>query len=81
MIFHNGSIYDNHLIIEERSNKFDGYFTCTGENTEKHITFSMNVVKKDSSIKKKRPETFRLRFIDSYRFMGSKLDSIVKSLT
>ena len=51
------------------------------KNTEKYITFSMNVVKKDTSIKKKRPETFRLRFIDSYRFMGSKLDSIVKSLT
>ena len=80
MIFHNGSIYDNHLIIKQISEDFNGNFTCTGENTEKYITFSMNVVKKDTSIKKKRPETFRLRFIDSYRFMGSKLDSIVKSL-
>ena len=80
MIFHNGSRYDNHLIIRQISKDFNGYFECTGENTEKYITFSMNVVKKDTSIKKKRPETFRLRFIDSYRFMGSKLDSIVKSL-
>ena len=33
----------------------------------------MNVVKKDTSINKKRPETYRLRFIDSYRLMGSEL--------
>ena len=80
MIFHNGSIYDNHLIIKQISEDFNGSFTCTGENTEKYITFSMNVVKKDTSIKKKRPETFRLRFIDSYRFMGTKLDRLVKNL-
>ena len=80
VIFHNGSIYDNHLIIKQISEDFNGSFTCTGENTEKYITFSMNVVKKDTSIKKKRPETFRLRFIDSYRFMGTKLDRLVKNL-
>ena len=80
MIFHIGSIYDNHLIIKQISEDFNGSFTCTGENTEKYITFSMNVVKKDTSIKKKRPETFRLRFIDSYRFMGTKLDRLVKNL-
>ena len=80
MIFHNGSIYDNHLIIKQISEDFNDNFTCAGENTEKYITFSMDVVKKDTSIKKKRPETFRLRFIDNYRFMGTKLDRLVKHL-
>ena len=53
VVFHNGSIYDNHLIIKQISNGFNGYFKCTGENTEKYITFSMNVAKKDTNTKKK----------------------------
>ena len=73
VIFHNGSRYDNHLIIRQISKDFNGYFKCTVEKTEKYSTFSMNVEKKDTSINKKRPETYRLRFIDSYRLMGSEL--------
>ena len=80
VVFHNGSIYDNHLIIKQISKEFNGYFTCTGENTEKYISFSINVVKKDTSNKKKRPETYRLKFIDSYRFMASKLNNLVNNL-
>ena len=45
-VFHNGSIYDNHLIIKQISKDFKGSFTCTGENTEKFISFSMNMIKK-----------------------------------
>ena len=80
VVFHNGSIYYNHLIIKQISNGFNGYFKCTGENTEKYITFSMNVAKKDTNTKKKRPETYTLRFIDSYMFMSSSLDNLVKNL-
>ena len=80
IVFHNGSIYDNHLIIKQISKEFNEYFTCTGENTEKYISFSMNVVKKDTSNKKKRPETYRLKFIDSYRVMASKLENLVTNL-
>ena len=39
----------------------------------------MNVVKKDST-KRKRPETYSLRFINGYRFMGSGLENLVKSI-
>ena len=80
VVFHNGSIYDNHLIIKQISKDFNGYFTCIGENTEKYVSFSMNVVKMDTSNKKKRPETYRLKIIDSYRFMGSKLENLVNNL-
>ena len=79
VIFHNGSRYDNHLIIRQISKDFNCNGKCSGENTEKYITFSMNVVKKDST-KRKRPETYSLRFINSYRFMGSGLENLVKSL-
>ena len=40
----------------------------------------MNVVKKDTSINKTGPESYKLRFIDSYRFMGSGLENLVKNL-
>ena len=71
VVFDNGSIYDNHLIIKQTSKDFDGYFTCTGVNTEKYISFSMNTIKKDTNNNKKRPETYWLKFIDSFRFMVS----------
>ena len=31
-IFNNGSNYDNHFIIKEPENEFDGQFECFGEN-------------------------------------------------
>ena len=40
----------------------------------------MNMIKKDTNNKKKRPETYRLKFIDSYRFMASKLENLVTNL-
>ena len=62
------------------SKDFKGYFTCTGENTEKQISFSTNMVKKDTNNNKKRPETYRLKFIDSYIFMASGLENLVNNL-
>ena len=40
----------------------------------------MNMIKKDINNKKKRPETDRLKFIDSYRFMASGLGNLVNDL-
>ena len=40
----------------------------------------MNVVKEDTSNKEKRPETSRSKFIDSYGFMGGKLENLVDNL-
>ena len=39
-----------------------------------------NKLEDDTSNKKKRPETYRLKFIDSYRFMASKLEKLVGNL-
>ena len=38
VIFHKGSIYDNHFIIRELANEFEGEFECLGENTEKSLS-------------------------------------------
>ena len=39
-----------------------------------------NKLEDDTSNKKKRPETYRLKFIDSYRFIASKLENLVNNL-
>ena len=47
IVFHNGSIYDYHFIIKDLVKAFEGNFECLGENTEKYITFSVPIKKKD----------------------------------
>ena len=46
VVFHNGSTYDYHFIINELVKEFKGNFECLGENTEKDITFSVPIKKK-----------------------------------
>ena len=45
VVFHNGSTYDYHSIIEQLAIEFKGNFECLGENTEKYITFSVPIKK------------------------------------
>ena len=79
VVFHNGSAYDYHFIIKELVKEIDGNFKCLGENTEKYITFSVSVKKK---IKNKDIEiTYKIKFIDSYRFMSSSLSKLVDNLS
>ena len=78
-MFHNGSIYDYHFIIKELVKEFEGNFECLGENTEKYITFSVPIKKK---IENKDLEiTYKIKFIDSYRFMASSLSKLVDNLS
>ena len=79
IVFHNGSSYDYHFIIKELVKEFDGNFECLGENTEKHITFSVPIKRK---IENKDMEiTYKIKFIDSYRFMATSLSKLVDNLT
>ena len=77
VVFHNGLTYDYHLIIKQLAEDFKGQFECLGENTEKHITFSVPIKEDDNSKK----ITYKLKFIDSYRFMQSKLSDLVDNLS
>ena len=45
VIFHNGSTYDYHFIINQLAKEYDGQLKCLGENTEKYITFSVPIKK------------------------------------
>ena len=46
VVFHNGSTYDHHFIINQLAKEFKGKLECLGGNTEKYITFSVPVKKK-----------------------------------
>ena len=58
--------------------KFKGQFECLGENTEKYINFSVPIKKEhgnDETI------TYKIKFIDSCRFIQSKLSDLVDNLS
>ena len=79
VVFHNGSPYDYHFIIKELVKKFERHFQCLGENTEKYITFSVPIMKK---IENKDIEiTYKIKFIDSYKFMSMPLSKLIDNLS
>ena len=79
IVFHNGCIYDYHFIIKELVKEFEGNCECLGENTEKYITFSVPIEKKMEN--KDLEITYKIKFIDSYRFMASSLSKLVDNLS
>ena len=76
--FHNGCNYDYHFIIKEQAIEFKGQFQCLGENTEIYITFSVSIKKEPDNGK---TNTYKIQFIDSFRFMSSSLSSLVENLS
>ena len=80
-MFHNGSTYDYHFIIKNLAEEFEGEFTCLGENTEKYITFSVPI-KKDITTKDMILKiSYKIKFIDSYRFISTWLSKLVDNLS
>ena len=78
IVFHNGSTYDYHFIINKLAKEFDGQLECLGENTEKYITFSVPISKE---LDNGKTVTYKLKFIDSFRFMSTSLSSLVDNLS
>ena len=79
VIFHNGSTYDYHFIIKDLASESEGNFECLGENTEKYITFSVPIKKRIEN--KNMDITYKIKFIDSFRFMATSLSKLVDNLT
>ena len=77
IVFHNGPTYDYHFIIKQLAKEFRGNFDCIGENTEKYITFSVPVKKE---VKNDKVIIYKLKFIDSYRFMSASLSHHINNL-
>ena len=85
-MFRNGSTYDYHFIIKNLAEEFEGKFECLGENTEKYITFSVpikkEITKKDKNGNDKIIKiSYKIKFIDSYRFLSTSLSNLVDNLS
>ena len=82
VVFHNGSTYDYNLIIKELAEEFEGPFECLGENTEKYVTFhTLHTVPIKKELDNGESITYKIKFIDSYRFMEKSLSSLVDNLS
>ena len=83
IMFHNLSGYDAHLFIKELASLTDdGSIGFIAKNTEDYISFSIKV-EVDKYIDEngiERLKEIELRFIDSFKFMSSSLDSLVNNL-
>ena len=78
VVFHNGSKYDYPFIIKELAEELEGQFECLVENGEKYITFSVPIKK---GFDNGKSITYKIKFIDSFRFMSSSLSSLVDNLS
>ena len=72
--------------MKELANEFEGQLECHGENTEKYKTFSIPIKKEVIDIDKDGNETavtisYKIKFIDSARFMGTSLSNLIDNLT
>ena len=77
IVLHNDTIYDYCFIINKLAKEFDGQLECVGENTENYINFSVPISKELDNGKN---ITYRLKSIDSFRFMSTSLSSLVDNL-
>ena len=81
VVFHNLSGYDAHLFIRELGGHASD-MEVIAKNKEDYISFSIKVPV-DSYIDKNgegKDKLIELRFIDSFKFMSSSLDSLTKNL-
>ncbi|KAK5647058.1 hypothetical protein RI129_005522 [Pyrocoelia pectoralis] len=81
VFFHNLSGYDSHLFIKQLANETE-QIDVLPLSTEKYITFGKHLlvdeINKCGKIEKK---FIHLRFVDSFKFLSSSLDSLSKNLS
>ena len=91
VVFHNLSGYDAHLFVKELGVS-SGEINCIANTEEKYISFTKKILMETVSetvkdtvkntVKEKKKDIYLdNRFIDSFKFMSSGLDSLVKNLT
>ena len=65
-------------MIRELAEQFKGQFECLGENTKKYITFSIPIKKQNDD---GNTITYKIKFINSCRFMESKLSNLADNVS
>ena len=81
VVFHNLTGYDAHLFISELA-KHTSHMGVIAKNVEDYLSFSIKVEvdRYTDSEGNSGPKEIQLRFIDSFKFMSSSLDSLVNNL-
>ena len=89
VVFHNLSGYDSHLFIKNLGFS-ERNIDCIPNNDERYISFTKRiqvgsytkkVKNKEGKTKKEiKPSHHQIRFIDSFKFMATSLDSLVNNL-
>ena len=68
--------------MQELPNEFEWKFECLGENTGKYKTFSVPIESIDNDGNEKAATiSYKIKFIDSARFMTTSSSNLVDSLT
>ena len=87
VVFHNLSGYDAHLFIKQLGVS-SGEINCIANTEEKYISFTKKILVdtvskavSEAVSEKEKDIYLNNRFIDSFKFMSSGLDSLVKNLT
>ena len=81
VVFDNDFKYDYHFIIKNLAEEFEGEFECLDENTEKYITFSVKIKKEITRKDKIVKISYKIKFIDSFRFISTSLSNLVDNLS
>ena len=71
--------------MKELADEFQGQCECLGENTEKYKIFSIPIEKEVTKFDKNDNEkavtiSYKIKFIDSAKFMASSLSNLVDNL-
>jgi len=74
VFFHNLSGYDAHLFVKTLKSMGEGNIDCIPNTEEKYISFSKRIQDEEGKLK------YKLRFLDSFKFMASSLDKLVNNL-
>ena len=84
VVFHNLSGYDSHLFIKKLGSPNEKEnMDCIPNNEEKYISFSKTIkvgAYLDKKTKQYKDKTFKIRFIDSFKFMASSSGALVNNL-
>ena len=84
VFFHNLSGYDSHLFIKKLGSPDEKEnMDCIPNNEEKYISFSKNIKVgqyKDKKTGELKDKTFKIRFLDSFKFLPASLGTLVNNL-
>ena len=84
VVFHNLSGYDSHLFIKNLASTDEtGKIDCIPNNQEKYISFTKTITTGEYWERKKamyKNKTFKIRFIDCLKFMGTSLAKLANNL-